>query len=44
MKQLFEQVLQEKILILDGAMGTALQKLGLTEEDYSGGCHCRKRA
>ena len=40
MKQLFEQALQEKILILDGAMGTALQKLGLTEEDYSGGCHC----
>lgn len=31
-----EKCLDEKILILDGAMGTMLQKLKLTEEDYRG--------
>ncbi|MCC1480698.1 homocysteine S-methyltransferase family protein [Roseibaca sp. Y0-43] len=29
----------ERILILDGAMGTMIQTLGLSEEDYSGGGH-----
>ncbi len=29
-----EQVAQERILVLDGAMGTMIQKLGLTEEDF----------
>ena len=27
-----------RILILDGAMGTMIQRYGLTEEDYRGGC------
>ncbi|MFT3690289.1 homocysteine S-methyltransferase family protein [Paenirhodobacter sp.] len=33
---------RERILILDGAMGTQIQNLGLTEEDYTGAglpCH-----
>jgi 5-methyltetrahydrofolate--homocysteine methyltransferase len=29
-----EQAAQERILILDGAMGTMIQRLGLTEEDF----------
>ena len=29
-----KQVLNERILVMDGAMGTAIQELGLTEEDY----------
>jgi len=35
---------RERILILDGAMGTQIQQLGLSEEDYTGhgsGCACR---
>lgn len=36
---------RERILVLDGAMGTQIQGLGLTEEDYAGaashsGCAC----
>ncbi|NEX46716.1 homocysteine S-methyltransferase family protein [Pseudotabrizicola algicola] len=34
---------RDRILILDGAMGTQIQALGLSEEDYagqSGGCAC----
>lgn len=32
---------RERILILDGAMGTQIQQLGLSEEDYTGGgCAC----
>jgi 5-methyltetrahydrofolate--homocysteine methyltransferase len=30
------QAVQERIVILDGAMGTMIQLLGLTEEDYRG--------
>ena len=30
------QLLQERVLVLDGAMGTEIQALGLTEEDYRG--------
>jgi 5-methyltetrahydrofolate--homocysteine methyltransferase len=33
---LLEQCLAEKILILDGAMGTMIQQYNLTEEDYRG--------
>jgi len=33
---LFEQVLSERILILDGAMGTMIQRAGPTEADYRG--------
>ncbi|SEC65700.1 homocysteine S-methyltransferase family protein [Rhodobacter sp. 24-YEA-8] len=39
-----EAAARQRILILDGAMGTQIQGLGLTEEDYSGhgsGCACR---
>jgi 5-methyltetrahydrofolate--homocysteine methyltransferase len=32
----FFNSLQEKILLLDGAMGTSIQKYKLTEEDYKG--------
>mgnify|MGYP003549221188 FL=1 len=28
---------EDRILILDGAMGTMIQRYGLTEEDYRGG-------
>ena len=28
---------EDKILILDGAMGTMIQRRGLTEEDYHSG-------
>ncbi|MBP9178127.1 MAG: homocysteine S-methyltransferase family protein, partial [Flavobacteriales bacterium] len=29
-----EQAAEERILILDGAMGTMIQRLGLTEKDF----------
>ncbi|MDR3194496.1 MAG: methionine synthase [Tannerella sp.] len=32
----FEQVLKERILILDGGLGTMIQRFGLTEADYRG--------
>lgn len=32
--------LKKKILILDGAMGTSIQKFKLSEEEYNGGCAC----
>ena len=35
-RDMLEKSLEERILILDGAMGTMLQKLHLTEEDYRG--------
>lgn len=38
-----ERLARERILVLDGAMGTQIQNLGLSEEDYvgnSGGCAC----
>ena len=31
-----QQLLDERILVLDGAMGTMIQKYGLTEEDFRG--------
>jgi len=39
-----ERLARDRILILDGAMGTQIQGLGLSEEDYTGhgsGCACR---
>lgn len=33
---MLEDLLKERILILDGAMGTNIQKYGLTENDYRG--------
>ena len=35
-KHIVEQQLQERILIMDGAMGTMLQNAQLTEEDFGG--------
>ena len=38
-----QKACQERILILDGAMGTQIQQLGLSEEDFQGhgsGCGC----
>ncbi|MFZ5941054.1 MAG: methionine synthase [Bacteroidota bacterium] len=35
-KQSIKAVLQERVLVLDGAMGTMIQRYKLTEEDYRG--------
>ena len=35
-ENLFKKVLEERILILDGAMGTSLQRFNLSENDYKG--------
>jgi 5-methyltetrahydrofolate--homocysteine methyltransferase len=35
-KSNIEELLKEKILVLDGAMGTMIQKYSLTEEDFKG--------
>jgi 5-methyltetrahydrofolate--homocysteine methyltransferase len=35
-KQLLHSLLQQRILVLDGAMGTMIQKHKLSEEDYRG--------
>jgi len=37
-----EKHLKERILILDGAMGTSIQKRALKEEDYRGSCACNR--
>ena len=52
-KELLEALLAERILVLDGATGTALQARNLTAEDFGGaqleGCNeigrasCRER-
>ena len=42
MQYTIEKFLKEKILILDGAMGTAIQKLNLGEADFSSGCNCHR--
>ncbi len=36
----FEKELKERILVLDGAMGTVLQKYELTPEDFNGAKGC----
>ncbi len=36
-KNEIESILQQRILVLDGAMGTMIQKHGLQEDDYRGG-------
>lgn len=36
MNQILQQALKERILVLDGAMGTMIQKYQLTEADYRG--------
>ena len=35
-----ENVLKERILVLDGAMGTVIQEYGLQEKDFSSCCSC----
>jgi 5-methyltetrahydrofolate--homocysteine methyltransferase len=35
-QQLLQSLLQQRILVLDGAMGTMIQKYKLSEEDYGG--------
>ena len=35
-EQQLKRLLQRRILIIDGAMGTVIQRYGLTEEDYRG--------
>ena len=35
-KRVIEELLRERILVLDGAMGTMIQRRKLTEEDYRG--------
>lgn len=40
MKYAIETHLRHRILVLDGAMGTAIQKLSLGEADFCGGCSC----
>ena len=34
--QIISDILQERILVLDGAMGTMIQRYKFTEEDYRG--------
>ena len=34
--RMLEEIAQQRIVILDGAMGTMIQQLGLTEEDFRG--------
>ena len=34
--ELLKKILKERILILDGAMGSLIQKHNLTEEDFRG--------
>ena len=34
--KLISKILEEKILVLDGPMGTMIQKEGLTEQDFKG--------
>ena len=36
MKKTLEQSVKERVLILDGAMGTMIQRYGLTEADFRG--------
>ena len=36
MKKTISQIVSDRILILDGAMGTMIQQYNLTEEDFRG--------
>ena len=44
MKTKLNEIVQERILILDGAMGTVIQQYGLTETDFQGQLPVRRRA
>src|SRR3990172_1535042 len=41
MEATFKDLLKERVLVFDGAMGTSIQKLNLTAEDFGGkeGCN-----
>ena len=34
--EILESILAKRVAVFDGATGTLIQKLGLTEEDYCG--------
>jgi 5-methyltetrahydrofolate--homocysteine methyltransferase len=36
-RERLERLLSERILVIDGAMGTMMQRAGLEEADYRGG-------
>ena len=36
MNKTIKEILKDRILVLDGAMGTMIQRYNLTEEDYRG--------
>ncbi len=40
MKKTISQIVSERILILDGAMGTMIQQYNLKEEDFSWRAFC----
>ncbi len=42
MRNLLETLLRQRILVLDGAMGTLIQQLHLEEADYRGDLACRQ--
>jgi 5-methyltetrahydrofolate--homocysteine methyltransferase len=42
MKQDIRNYFKDRILVLDGAMGTAIQDNKLGEEDFKGDCHCHQ--
>ncbi|MDP4090515.1 MAG: homocysteine S-methyltransferase family protein, partial [Bacillota bacterium] len=42
MKSKLEALLKERILVLDGAMGTSIQKKGLSEVEFHGNCECHR--
>jgi len=42
MRDNIEDYLKERILVLDGAMGTYIQGYNLNEQEFAGNCHCHK--
>ena len=44
MNAILDKIVRERILILDGAMGTVIQQYGLTEKDFQGNMPHKKRS
>jgi 5-methyltetrahydrofolate--homocysteine methyltransferase len=44
MNAILDKIVRERILILDGAMGTVIQQYGLTEKDFQGNMPYKKRS
>lgn len=42
MRYNIEDHLKERILVLDGAMGTCIQEYNLNEQEFTGSCHCHR--